>query len=66
MNENDYDFVYRFFDEMNKRKAKKESDFAEMAEQLYRIFQAFQVAGFERDEALELLIAIVGCTNVNC
>lgn len=66
MNDKDYEFMHYFFDELNKRKAKKEGDFADVADEFYRIFQSLQVAGFERDEALELLIAIIGCANVNC
>lgn len=59
------DFEY-FFNEMNKHKNNKnrrdierESDLADIADLFYRIFQSLQVAGFERDEALEVLIAII-------
>lgn len=52
------DFEY-FFDEMNKRNMEQESGIAEISGLFYRIFQSLQVAGFERDEALEVLIAII-------
>lgn len=52
------DFEY-LFNEMNKRNMEQESSLAEIADLFYRIFQALQIAGFEREEALEVLIAII-------
>lgn len=52
------EFEY-LFNQINHRNMEQESELAGIADLFFRIFQALQVAGFERDEALEILLAII-------
>lgn len=52
------DFENYFFWKQ-KKNMEQEASYAEIADLFYRIFQALQVAGFEREEAFDLLLAII-------
>lgn len=58
MNAGDFEF---FFNQMNhnNHNFEQESAMAEIADLFYRIFQSLQIVGFEREEALEILLAII-------